>query len=829
MARARRAKKSKMSKKLLTVMLLAIISFGIFEVSTNKKTSISTIAGETLGTYDASNFVKDTFTENSGKYLPVVYKNTYEKITKSDIDNDFKNYGMTVKSYSSDKLGTGTSIVATNGKEDYTYKLLIYGDVDCDGQVNVLDALSIVNHLLWGDTYSLSGMSRTAANVEGSNTDKIDVLDALRIIDFIVSEKQIIDKLPSSDIARDKTAPEISLNGEKEIILNVGEEYKEQGAVATDNLDPVINSRINTQGTVNTSKPDVYYVTYSVTDASGNGPVTVVRKVVVTDYIESITIDTLPKSEYVEGEKITLNGMIAYANWKYDKQKHDAINIENIEVSPETAVMGLEEVKIKYTYTVNADSKTVQKTVESSFPVEVTEKTPIITLTGHDDVRDLKLKVGDTYTEGATAYDELADENLKVTWVTKDEEENIVDEIDTSKPGKYTVEYTSEPSSVSNKPGTATRKVEIVDYITDIEFRTNGDFKKTYIDREIISYAGIETYAIYAYDTQILHNSPKLIETELSSNIVGSVNYDRNTEVNNVNRELIVTATVEDETGGEERKYTSNGITINVIKRVETIQTTSGTGIPSGGSELTPVTGEILQEIWVGRISSGPNEANITVDSIKTPKVLKNGQPVNEEQNGFTTYAVAKPVYIVTGEGQQLDRYVDIYFVGIQPGKYVIEVEPKESSEYTKGKQLYVETQTSNVVNHITYKFTKDEMGTGPVVNTFAAGETVYANLTFYHRYGTEEKYLDVGLDTASNLETPKVWERKFLSDGITETDPEEITEGITANYLPTNSAVIKITALPSAVLKSKSIRLSIASAGKIISTSRSYNSNTSN
>jgi len=825
MSKARRAKKSKMSSKILAVMMLGVVSLGIFEISTREKTNISTILGSALETYEASNFVKDSFTEGSISYLPILYKNTEERITKADIDKDFSNFGLKTKSYGSNTLGTGTNIIATNGKQDYPYQLLIYGDVNGDGTVNVLDALSIVDHLLWGNTYTLTGINKKAANIESVEKDNIDILDALKIVEFIVNGQPLLGGLPESDISKDKIKPEIFLNGDAEVILNIGDKYEEKGAYATDNFDPVINSRIITQGNVDTSKPGINYITYSVTDISGNGPATVARRVVVTDSIESITIDTLPKTEYVDGEEITLNGMVAHANWKYDKQKHDLVNIDNIEFSPKIASMDKTEVKFTYKYTIDVDSQKIEKTVEGSFPIKVTERRPIITFTGHNNVPNVVLKVGGTYVEGATAYDELADETLGVTWVTTDENGNEVDDVDTSKPGKYTIKYTSEPSSVSDKKGEATRTVEIVDYIKSVAFTTDENFKSTYVDGDVASLDGIKTIATYAYDTEVLGNPAKDVTLPLEVLLTGTINYDRNNASNNANRELpvkCVTTRPNDEGTGEEAKtFTSTGIKFNVVKKVETIHTTSGAGIPSGGTASNPVKGDILSEVWVGRLKSGVNETNISTNNIKTPVVLRNGVPVNEEQNGFKTYAEARPVYKVSGDGKELDGYVDIYFVGISEGTYTIEVTPKEQSSYTSGKILYVETKPNTEVNHIKYKFTKNAQGTGEEINSFKAGETIYAKLSYFHRYEADGKHLDVALSAASNLAEPEIWERRFLSDGITETNPVKVTSGITARYLSNDSSVIEIISEENAVIEPKSIKLSISTEGTLLDPSK--------
>ena len=217
MAKARRAKKSKMSKKLLIVpLLIAGVGVGALGIKAKPEIlNIPAITGSEVKTYEINDFFNDAFTQDETKYLPIVYTHPYiaeEHITKTDVENELKKSGLTVKSFSSDTIKTGTKVETTNG---YTYTVLIYGDVNSDGLVNVLDALDIIEQLLLNEGEGLTGINRIAANVDNEKTNRIDVNDVLRIVDFIVGEKPIIDTLPASDIANDKEAPVIELKGEK--------------------------------------------------------------------------------------------------------------------------------------------------------------------------------------------------------------------------------------------------------------------------------------------------------------------------------------------------------------------------------------------------------------------------------------------------------------------------------------------------------------------------------------------------------------------------------------------------------------------------------------
>ena len=68
----------------------------------------------------------------------------------------------------------------------------------------------------------------------------------------------------------DTTPPIISLNGQSSITLSVGDTYSEAGATANDNIDGNLTNNIVITGSVDTSSPGTYTVTYTVNDASNN-------------------------------------------------------------------------------------------------------------------------------------------------------------------------------------------------------------------------------------------------------------------------------------------------------------------------------------------------------------------------------------------------------------------------------------------------------------------------------------------------------------------------------------------------------------------------------
>lgn len=68
----------------------------------------------------------------------------------------------------------------------------------------------------------------------------------------------------------DTIAPVLTLVGDSTITLNVGDEYVELGATATDNKDGNLTDSIVYSGEVSTDKEGLYHRVYTVKDAAGN-------------------------------------------------------------------------------------------------------------------------------------------------------------------------------------------------------------------------------------------------------------------------------------------------------------------------------------------------------------------------------------------------------------------------------------------------------------------------------------------------------------------------------------------------------------------------------
>ena len=83
---------------------------------------------------------------------------------------------------------------------------------------------------------------------------------------------------------KDITAPTIELKGKKEVVLKLGDKYREMGASAYDNYDGDISNLVDIYGTVNVNKVGIYILKYSAKDSNGNQSETLTRVVRVTTF-----------------------------------------------------------------------------------------------------------------------------------------------------------------------------------------------------------------------------------------------------------------------------------------------------------------------------------------------------------------------------------------------------------------------------------------------------------------------------------------------------------------------------------------------------------------
>lgn len=121
-------------------------------------------------------------------------------------------------------------------------------------------------------------------------------------------------------IIEDKTAPVLALYGDSVMTVEVGSLFNDPGVNFSDNYYPeaALSPLLNVKSNVDMTRVGVYTIEYSLTDSSGNGPVTVKRTVRVVD-TQPPLLSLIGDSIYVMDVNTTFNdpGIIIIDN--YDK------------------------------------------------------------------------------------------------------------------------------------------------------------------------------------------------------------------------------------------------------------------------------------------------------------------------------------------------------------------------------------------------------------------------------------------------------------------------------------------------------------------------------
>lgn len=248
----------------------------------------------------------------------------------------------------------------------------------------------------------------------------------------------------------DLDAPVITLLGHDTIKLTLGEIYTESGATATDAIDGDLSGDIVISNEVNTTKPGQYSVFYSVTDKAGNNA-TAIRIVIISEIEEDLVAPIIT----ILGDKST-ELFVGYSYEEIGATAEDDVDgdlSDAILISGEVNTSKPGKYEVTYSVTdYNGNTATASRVVnvlENEPQNDIIP--PVITL---DEDNPIELNAGEVYEDmGATAKD-ANDRDLS-------EAITVTGEVDTNKPGQYTMTY-----SVIDDAGnltTETRTVTVLD------------------------------------------------------------------------------------------------------------------------------------------------------------------------------------------------------------------------------------------------------------------------------------------------------------------------------------------------------------------------------
>ncbi len=261
--------------------------------------------------------------------------------------------------------------------------------------------------------------------------------------------------------------PEIELNGDNQVLVDIGTSYTEQGATATDEVDGDLTSAITQRieyyntttkawqnvSSINTSSLAKYRIKYSVTNSYGansyvyrniqivkvSGPIiTYTPNNGSTSKKSWQTVINIAKRNYdvvTSSQKYLIK-----SNWSYtdvgdiDNYKSSYTDGQKITMSRGTAY---------YTIYARAFDTYGDLTLKASGRFRVDNSKPYIDINGGT----VNILLGHTYIDkGATAYDDYFDGNLTSKIIT-------TSNVDTSKLGTYYVTY-----KVTDSAGNTTTK-----------------------------------------------------------------------------------------------------------------------------------------------------------------------------------------------------------------------------------------------------------------------------------------------------------------------------------------------------------------------------------
>lgn len=158
----------------------------------------------------------------------------------------------------------------------------------------------------------------------------------------------------------DRTAPVLTIKGDKTVNIFEGHTYNDLGATATDNYDGDLTDKITVDGTVNTSKVGTYTLTYTVADGNGN-EVSDTRTVIVNEVkLESVTLSK-DSGTYVKGQEfdksITLTATYNDSTYKeYTYGEYTVTGFDKDNTGSRTATITAndnEALSATYSYTVS--------------------------------------------------------------------------------------------------------------------------------------------------------------------------------------------------------------------------------------------------------------------------------------------------------------------------------------------------------------------------------------------------------------------------------------------------------------------------------------------
>ena len=241
---------------------------------------------------------------------------------------------------------TGDNIIFTNG---YSYQVLLYGDVNCDGKINSNDIASVIENNL--NLKQLTGLQRKAANLANMNDKKDLVLDSddiKKFKEYILNQQKenLVDELPEEIKI---TGISIKTNPSKTSYIK-GENLELTGGIITATYEDGTTSNVNMTASnvgvsgYNANQTGKQTITISYSNHTATFDVTVHNE------ITGISIKANPsKTSYIKGENLELTGGIITATYEDGTTSNVNMTASNVGVSGYNANQtGKQTITISY-------------------------------------------------------------------------------------------------------------------------------------------------------------------------------------------------------------------------------------------------------------------------------------------------------------------------------------------------------------------------------------------------------------------------------------------------------------------------------------------------
>ena len=452
-----------------------------------------------------------------------------------------------------------------------------------------------------GTDYTDTGAS--AADVfEGDLTAKLTTdnpVDTSKPGDYVVTYR-VSDSSGNEGVltrkvtVADTIAPALALVGEAIISHEAGVDYTDAGVTATDSFEGDLAAKVVKLGTVDTSEPGDYTLTYNVSDSSGNAATEIKRTVTVADTTAPVlTLKGSATATVFLGKPYVDAGASATDSYEGDLTAKVAVGGDTVDTSTEGV----------YSLTYNVSDSTGNAAVEVTRKVTVTQEAdttiPVITILGEAEVT---AEAGVAYTDlGATAGDDR-DGDLTAKIVVGG------DTVDTSALGVYSLTY-DVTDLAGNKASQVTRKVTVTDTTAPI-VTPNGQIE--------VTVEGGSTYT----------DAGATASDSFDGDVTASLTTDNPVDTAKLG-EYTVTLTAKD----------SSGNVGSSTRRVTVVDTTSPVIVLKGEASITVANGSTYTDAGA--------TASDSIDGDLTDNIVLGGDSVDTSQAG--TYTVTFNVIDLSG------------------------------------------------------------------------------------------------------------------------------------------------------------------------------------